>query len=131
MIATHCLNIETLLLAGLRGINDEIAYLLADNCPHLSHCSLRNCSLTDDGVCQLVISCKKLVMIALAGIHDLTDQSIIALANNCPHLDEIHLSGCAKITKQALAFLSVSLFLLHGMRYCSYSLGFSYWSFVD
>lgn len=105
-IARNCHNIETLLLAGLRGITDDIAFLLADNCPQLTYCSLRNCLLTDIGVSRLAVHCKKLVMLALAGIHQLTDLSIHALANNCPYLNEIHLSGCALITKQALTFLS-------------------------
>lgn len=95
-------------MAGLKDITDELVFILAHNCPKLSYCSLRNCQLTDIGVCELAIHCKSLVMLALAGIHELTDQCIIALANNCPLMDEIHLSGCAKITKQALAFLSVS-----------------------
>lgn len=99
---------ETLLIAGLKGITDDIAFLLAHNCSHLTYCSLRNCQLTDMGVSELAIHCKNLIMIALAGIHELTDHSIVALANNCPYMEEIHLSGCARITKQALAFLSVS-----------------------
>jgi hypothetical protein len=113
LIATNCHNIETLLLAGIKDVNDDVLFLLAKNCTQLTHCSFRNCQLTDISVCHLVRACQKLVMLALAGIHDLTDHCIIALANHCPHMRELLVSGCAKITKQALAYLSVWIIVVH------------------
>ena len=96
-------------MAGLKSISDEIAFSIAAHCPSIMQISFRNCDLTDLGVCQIAIHCPKLVMIALAGIHDLTDKCIIALAENCPCLNELYLSGCAKITKQAVTYLMVRI----------------------
>ena len=108
LIVSNCCSIETLLLAGLRGITDDIITTLAHSCPRLAYCSLRNCSLTNVGVCELAMYCNNLEMLALAGIHELTDKCIIALADNCPHLRELYISGCAKITKASVAYLKVS-----------------------
>ena len=96
-------------MAGLKSISDEIAFSIASHCRSIMQISFRNCDLTDLGVCQIAIHCPKLVMIALAGIHDLTDKCIIALAENCPCLNELYLSGCAKITKQAVTYLMVRI----------------------
>ncbi|KAL5471143.1 hypothetical protein EMCRGX_G029226 [Ephydatia muelleri] len=104
-IVENCSNLEILTMAGLKSISDEIAFSIAAHCPSIMQISFRNCDLTDLGVCQIAIHCPKLIMIALAGIHDLTDKCIIALAENCPCLNELYLSGCAKITKQAVTYL--------------------------
>lgn len=106
-IAGNCSRLETLLLAGLKGITDEIIFTLAHNCPTLLHLSVRNCQLTDASVCELATYCPRLKMLAVAGIHDLTDKSIFALAENCPHITELYLSGCAKITRAVLTYLKV------------------------
>ena len=94
-------------MAGVRGITDVIPEAISRHCKHLKRVSFRNCNLTDDGVCLVAVQCSELVMIALAGIHDLTDKSIVALAENCPDLRELYISGCAKITKQAVTYLRV------------------------
>ena len=109
LITTNCLNIETLLLAGVKDITDDIVFSLAHNCQKLRKCSLRNCDLSDSSICELSMYCNQLVMLALAGIHDLTDKCIISLAENCPYIKELYLSGCAKITKAALRYLKVCL----------------------
>ena len=112
-------------MAGLKDITDDVIMTLAHNCPHLTHCSVRNCQLTDLSICELAKCCNKLIMLALAGIHNLTDKCILALANNCPHMEELYVSGCTKITKQALNYLSViimvistSIFILCCLNVC-------------
>ena len=107
-LVENCSNLEVLNLAGLKTVTDEIAISVATHCHNLKQVCFRNSKLTDLGVCQIAIHCPNLVMVGLAGIHDLTDKCIIALAENCPYLDEIYLSGCAKITKQAVMYLVVS-----------------------
>lgn len=106
-IVTVCPNLETITMAGVKGITDAIPEAISAHCRHLKRVSFRNCDLTDEGVCKVAIHCSALVMIALAGIHDLTDKSIVALAENCPDLQELYISGCAKITKQAVTYLKV------------------------
>ena len=108
-IVTSCPNLETITMAGLKDINDDIARAIASSCHTVQQISFRNCDLTDDGVCEIAIHCSKLTMIALAGIHNLTDKCIKALAENCPYIREIYLSGCAKITRQAVTYLKVTL----------------------
>lgn len=112
LIVSNCCNIEKLLLAGLKGITDDIMMTLAHRCPRLIYCSLRNCDLTNVGVCELAMYCSNLEMLALAGIHELTDKCVIALADNCPHLRELYISGCAKITRASVTYLKVSFLLL-------------------
>lgn len=109
-IATHCPNLETLTVAGVKGITDTIPQALSLHCKNVKYVSFRNCDLTDKGVCRVAVHCSCLVTIALAGIHDLTDKSIVALAENCPDLRELYISGCAKITKQAVTYLKVCEF---------------------
>lgn len=107
LIVTNCPNLETITMAGVRGITDTIPEAISLHCKHLKRVSFRNCDLTDEGVCQVAIQCSQLFMIALAGIHDLTDKSVVALAENCPNIRELYISGCAKITKQAVTYLKV------------------------
>lgn len=106
-IVGHCPNLETITLAGVKGITDTIPETISLHCKKLKRVSFRNCDLTDEGVCKVAVHCSQLVMIALAGIHGLTDKSIVALAENCPDLRELYISGCAKITKQAVTYLKV------------------------
>lgn len=104
---TYCPNLEMITVAGVKGITDAIPTAISLHCRNVKRVSFRNCSLSDEGVCQVAVHCSRLVMIALAGIHDLTDKSIVALAENCPDLRELYISGCAKITKQAVTYLKV------------------------
>lgn len=106
-IATHCPNLETITLAGLKDITDSIAVSIALNCPNVQQISFRNCQLSDEGVCEIAVHCPKLIMLALAGIHNLTDKCIVALAENCPYITELYISGCAKISRQAVTYLKV------------------------
>lgn len=116
-IVTYCPNLETITMAGVKGITDIIPETISLHCKSLKRVSFRNCDLTDDGVCKVAVHCSQLVMIALAGIHDLTDKSIVALAENCPDLREVYISGCAKITKQAVTYLKVGLYVLEVCGY--------------
>lgn len=111
-IVTHCPQLETLTLAGVRGITDAIPEAISRHCTNIKSLSFRNCDLTDVGVCSVAVSCSQLVTIALAGIHCLTDKSIVTLAENCPGLRELYISGCAKITKQAVTYLKVVVLVL-------------------
>ena len=106
-IVTRCPNLETITMAGLKDITDDIAVAIAHHCPNIQQISFRNCNLTDAGVCEIAIHCPQLQMIALAGIHILTDKCVLVLAENCPYISEVYLSGCAKITKQATTYLKV------------------------
>lgn len=106
-IVTRCSNLDTITMAGVKGITDAIPEAISTHCRNIKRVSFRNCNLTDTGVCKVAVQCSELVMIALAGIHDLTDKSILALAENCPNLRELYISGCAKITKQAVTYLKV------------------------
>ena len=106
-MVTNCPNLDTITMAGVKGITDAIPEAIAAHCKSIKRVSFRNCDLTDRGVCKVAVHCSELVMIALAGIHDLTDKSVIALAENCPNLRELYISGCAKITKQAVTYLKV------------------------
>lgn len=108
---TQCPNLEVITMAGLKDITDDIVFSLSHHCPHVQYISLRNCDLTDAGVCEMAVHCLKLQMVALSGIHGLTDKCIIALAENCPYIEELYISGCAKITKQAIVYLQVRLTL--------------------
>ena len=107
-IVTHCPNLETITLAGLKDITDTIAISIAHNCPNIQQISFRNCQLSDEGVCEIAVYCRKLTMIALSGIHSLTDKCVLALAEKCPYIRELYISGCAKISRQAVTYLKVS-----------------------
>ena len=108
-IVTNCTNLETITVAGLKDITDTIGTAISLNCANIKQISFRNCELTDSGICEIAVSCSKLTMIALAGIHNLTDKCIIALAENCPDIRELYVSGCAKITRQAITYLKVNV----------------------
>ena len=106
-IVTYSPNLESITMAGVKEITNNIPEAISLHCKKLKKVSFRNCSLTDEGVCKVAVHCSQLNMIALSGIHELTDKSIVALAENCPDLRELYISGCAKITKQAVTYLKV------------------------
>lgn len=94
-------------MAGMKGIDDTIAFSLAQNCKNAVHVSFKNCNVTDSGVCEVATNCSKLSVLGLSGMADLTDKSVVALAENCHELSSLFLSGCPKITQQAITYLKV------------------------
>ncbi len=96
-------------MAGLKGIDDSIAFSIAQNCKSVIHVSFKNCELTDAGVCEIATNCSKLSVLALSGMADLTDRSIFALAENCHEMRDLFVAGCPKITRQAITYLKVKL----------------------
>lgn len=107
-LVSNCHNLEVIMLSGLKQITDTIALAIAHYCPNIQHISLRNCNVTDLGICELATHCLQLSFLALSGVHNLTDKSIIAIAENCAYLEDLYISGCEKITKQAVTYLKVS-----------------------
>ena len=94
-------------MAGLKDVDDSIAFALAQNCKNARQISLKNCELTDKGVCEIAVNCSKLAIVALAGVSHLTDKCVIALAENCHEMRDLYVSGCPKITRQAITYLKV------------------------
>ena len=108
LAAVQCPNLEVLLLAALKGINDEVAICIAHNLPKLKQLSLMNASCTDEGISQISLHCSQLRTLVLSGNHNITDKSVLCLARMCPHLSELYLSGCALVTRAAIQFVAVS-----------------------
>ena len=106
-IAAHSPNLETITVAGLQDISDDVVLSIAFNCHNLLQISLRNCGVADAGVCALSLNCPKLRVLALSGVHCLTDKCVMMLADHCHLLEELYLSGCSHITKQAITYLKV------------------------
>ncbi|XP_065920253.1 F-box/LRR-repeat protein 20-like isoform X4 [Dysidea avara] len=116
-IVTNCHNLETLMLAYCKEVDDTVVLSIAKHCPKLKRLSLRRCKVTDSSVCEVAIHCHDLLLLELARIHKLTDKCVIALAGNCPYLEELYISGCTMITSAATRYLqdcSVrKIFILH------------------
>ena len=106
-IVMNCHNLDTLMLAACKEVDDTVVLCIAKNCPKLKRLSLRGCRVTDPSVCEIAIHCHDLLLLALAGLHRLTDKCVIALAGNCPYLEELYISGCAMITTAATRYLQV------------------------
>ena len=107
-IVTNCHNLETLMLAYCKEVDDTVVLSIAKHCPKLKRLSLRRCKVTDSSVCEVAIHCHDLLLLELARIHKLTDKCVIALAGNCPYLEELYISGCTMITSAATRYLQVS-----------------------
>ena len=104
---SNCCNLEVVTMAGLKDITDTVALGIAHCCPNIQHVSLRNCDVTDVGICEMAVHCSQLSLLVLSGVHSLTDKSIMALAERCPYLEQLYISGCDKITEQAVTYLKV------------------------
>ena len=105
----NCHNLETLMLAACKEVDDTVVLSIAKNCPRLKRLSLRGCRVTDPSVCEIAIHCHNLLLLALAGLHKLTDKCVIALVGNCPYLEELYISGCGMITPAATRYLQVNM----------------------
>lgn len=111
-IVTNCHNLETLMLAACKEVDDVVVLSIAKNCPKLKRLSLRGCKVTDPSVCEIAVHCHNLLLLALAGLHKLTDKCVIALAGNCPYLEELYISGCGMITPAATRYLQVKKYYM-------------------
>lgn len=108
--ATRCCSLQTLLLEALSGVDDDIVCSIAHNLPKLQRLSLRNCSYTDFGICEVAKHCSQLRMLALDGNYSLTDRGVRALAENCPCLNELYLLGSDRVSQIAVEHVVVSMY---------------------
>lgn len=109
-MSSSCCNMRHLFMSGIKCVDDQLLFSLANNMTQLQNISLKSCiganadQVTDNGVVELTRYCP-LEDISLAGVRSITDKSVFALANNCPDLKTLFVSGCSKITSQATNYL--------------------------
>lgn len=119
-------NLKHLDIRACDQITDASIYQVANNCPNLE---LFNCGrhkkgslISDVSVGQLVINCKMLKTVGLAGC-GISDWSIWELALNCTILERLSLNNCWKLTDVGLCrtlksglFDSVSVLEIRNLR---------------
>ena len=103
----NCKNIECLFLRGIKVVDDQTVYDIANNLKRLKKISFRGCThiVQEDSLIELVLQCKTLQLIGFPGILCVRDRLIHVMADNLFHLEELYLAGCNNVSAQALAYI--------------------------
>ena len=62
--------------------------------------------MTDDGVIELALACRRLVELDLAGLEQLTDETLFELSEGCPRLVSLALDGLQMVTNEGVGALT-------------------------
>ena len=106
-IIGNCKNIQCLFLRGIKAVDDQTVYDIANNLKHLEKISFRGCSniVMEESLIELVLQCKMLKLIGFPGLLCVRDRLIHVMADNLFHLEQLYVEGCNHISAQALGYL--------------------------
>jgi hypothetical protein len=96
----------------LHMLDDTLLRAIAVHCSYFESLILNGCSrrratpsFTDDGVLELVQSCRRLTRLRGVDNPTLTDNTVYAVARYCPVIHSLNLGDCTKLTEAALTHL--------------------------
>ena len=103
----NCKNVQYLFLRGIKAVDDQTVYDIANNLKHLRKMSFRGCThiMLEDSLIELVLQCKMLQLISFPGLLCVGDRLIHVIADNLFHLEELYVEGCNRISAPALQYL--------------------------
>ncbi|XP_024391687.1 EIN3-binding F-box protein 1 isoform X2 [Physcomitrium patens] len=109
-IASHCGDLERLILDGCYQVGDSGLQMLAAACPSLKELDLSGTSITDSGLRSLVISRGLWLQgLTLTGCINLTDESLSLIEDYCPSLGALNLRNCPLLSREGLSALESQL----------------------
>ena len=104
-VLQNCSNLKSLNLSFVK-ISGIHCQLIGGNLFHLTSLSLRSTKVTDDGLYEIALGCRKLNHVFLDHCKDMGAQGVVDLIANCPDISVLKLAGCSQLRDNAVYALS-------------------------
>ena len=108
-VAARCCKLESLKVAGLDGVSDQLVLVFREQCQGLRTLDLRGCSrLSKVGTGWAPVGLKLLQSLDLSMCTNLTNAGLTKIATGCPAISALSIEGCKKITGVGLDAVGAS-----------------------
>ena len=104
-ILQNCAMIRSLNL-GFMAISNIHCQLIGGNMFHLRSLVLRSTDVTDDGLYEIGLGCKKLEKVFLENCKKIGAQGVVDLIANCTQITALKLAGCSQLRDDTVFALS-------------------------